>query len=122
MDARLVGKRVLVVEDEVLIAMMLEGVLEDAGCTVVGPFARVGDALQAASSEAVDLALLDVNVAGEKVFPVALALEGRRIPFLFLTGYGNAALPKDRPDWQTCPKPFRTEQLTEQLGQIVAKA
>ena len=115
----LAGKRVLVVEDELLVAMLVEDVLAEAGCVVVGPFARVGDALAAAKSEAVDAALLDVNVAGEMVFPVAHALEERSIPFLFVTGYGQAALPKDRPDWEACAKPFHPEQLTERLARKV---
>ena len=63
--------------------------LADAGCIVIGPFARVSNALAAAKLEAVDLALLDGNVAGEKVFPVGHALEERGVPFLFVTGYGE---------------------------------
>ena len=90
MPPELAGKRVMVVEDEMLIALLVEDMLEDAGCIVVGPFACVSDALAAAKTEVVDLALLDVNVAGEKVFPVAHALEARGVPFLLLTGYGES--------------------------------
>jgi DNA-binding response OmpR family regulator len=115
----LAGKRVLVVEDEVLVAMMVEDVLADAGCIVVGPFARVAEALAAARSMAVDVALLDVNVAGEKVFPVAHVLEERGVPFLFVTGYGPGALPRDRPDWEACAKPFHPEFLAECLARKV---
>ncbi len=115
MHPELVGRRVLVVEDELLVALLLEDMLAEAGCVVVGPFARVRDALAAARAEAVDVALLDVNVAGERVFPVAHALEERGVPFLFLTGYGEAALPRDRPDWEACSKPFYPKQLTDEL-------
>lgn len=111
----LVGKRVLVVDDELLVALLVEDMLSSVGCIVVGPFARVRDALVAVHTETFDVALLDVNVAGEMVFPVAHALEARGVPFLFLTGYGQAALPPDRPDWEACPKPFELDQLTQQL-------
>ena len=115
----LVGKRVLVVEDELLVALLLEDTLSDAGCVIVGPYARVREALAAAKGEVIDAALLDVNVADEKVFPVAYALEERGIPFLFVTGYGEVALPRDRPDWEACAKPFRPEQLAAQLARKV---
>ena len=116
MYPNLAGKRVLVVEDEMLVALLVEDVLLDAGCVVVGPFSRVPAGLAAAMVELVDVALLDVNVANEKVFPIAYALEERGIPFLFVTGYGEAALPKDRPDWEACPKPFQPGQLAERLA------
>ena len=98
-----------------LVALLVEDMLADAGCIVIGPFARVSDALAAAKTAVVDLALLDVNIAGEKVFPVAHALEERGVPFLFVTGYGEAALPKDRADWESIAKPFFSEQLAERL-------
>lgn len=113
----LAGKRVLVVEDEFLVAVQVEELLEEAGCVVVGPFARVPAAVSAARAEDIDAALLDVNVAGEKVFPVAHVLEERGIPFLFVTGYGQAALPKNRPDWEACAKPFHPKQLARHLVQ-----
>lgn len=118
----LAGKRVLVVEDEWLVAMMIEDVLADAGCIVVGPFARVPDALAAAQTVAVDVALLDVNIAGEQVFPVAHALEARGVPFLFLTGYGEKVLPQGHPEWDACAKPFRPGQLIEHLARTLKVA
>ena len=119
MPPELAGKRVLVVEDEMLVALLVEEMLADAGCIVIGPFARVLDALAAATTEPLDLALLDVNVAGERVFPVAHALEKRRVPFLFVTSYGQAALPQDRPDWEAVAKPFFPQQLAERLARKV---
>ena len=109
----------LVVEDEFLIAMVIEEMLAELECIVVGPFSRVSPALAAAASETIDVALLDVNVAGEKVFPVAEALEARGIPFLFVTGYGNLAIPPDRPDWEACSKPFQFDDLIERLARKV---
>ena len=119
MPPELIGKRVLVVEDEVLVALLVEDMLADAGCTVIGPFGRVREALDALATETVDLALLDVNIAGEKVFPVAHALADRNVPFLFVTGYGQAALPNNRPEWEAISKPFLPEQLAEHLARKV---
>lgn len=116
----LTGRRVLLVEDEVLVAMLLEDILRDAGCAVVGPVARLCDAVAAARHEQIDAALLDVNLAGQKVFPVAVILAGRDVPFLLLTGYGEAALPPDAPPWPVCTKPFRPSDLVARLGALVA--
>ena len=118
----LAGKRVLVVEDEMLVAMLIEDMLAEAGCVVIGPFARVPEALAAARTETVDAALLDVNVAGETVFPVAHVLEERGVSFLFMTGYGTAALPRDRPKWKACTKPFHPDHLTECLARRLKTA
>lgn len=115
----LAGKRVLVVEDEWLVAMTVNDVLTSAGCVVVGPFARLPEALAAAQTAAVDVALLDVNIAGEQVFPVAYALETRGVPFLFLTGYRKKVLPRDRPEWDACTKPFRSDELTQHLARTL---
>ena len=117
--SRLAGKRVLVVEDEYLVALEVENALLDAGCIVIGPFASVEDGLAAAQVENVDVALLDVNVAGEMVFPVAYLLEAVGTPFLFVTGYGKAILPRDRPTWEACSKPFHPDELTERLAQKI---
>lgn len=111
----LVGKRVLVVEDEILVAMLIEETLADAGCVVVGPFSRVAEAISAVVGERIDIALLDVNVADQKVFSVAEALEMRGIPFVFLTGYGSLALPKERPLWVALSKPFDVGTLLGKL-------
>lgn len=117
---RLAGKRVLVVEDEFILAVALEDILIDEGCVVVGPFARVSDALAAATNEQVDLAVLDVNVAGEKVFPVAEVLDDREVPFILLTGYGDKVVPNDRPHWQAYEKPYHNNLLIDTLVAKIA--
>jgi DNA-binding response OmpR family regulator len=71
MNASLEGRRVLLVEDELMISMLIEDTLLDAGCDIIGPFTNLADALSAALNEAFDIALLDVNLRGEKVYPVA---------------------------------------------------
>lgn len=113
----LAGLRVLVVEDELLVAMLIEDVLADHNCVVVGPYAHLRDALMAAAAEHVDLAILDVNLAGEKVYPVAELLEERGIPFVLLSGYGRDAIPVNHPEWQACSKPFQPEELIAVLAQ-----
>ena len=87
------GPRVLLVEDEGLVAMMVEDMLSDMGCEVAASLARVRDTLEwLEKGEALDGALLDVNLGGgEKVFPVAEALAARHIPFAFTTGYGDVS-------------------------------
>jgi two-component SAPR family response regulator len=114
-NSPLANKRVLVVEDELLISMLIEDVLVDAGCRVVGPCTNLSDALVAARNEAFDIALLDVNLRGEKVYPVADILTERNIPFVFLSGYGKNAIPSDRPNWEVCSKPFSADDLTKVL-------
>lgn len=115
---QLAGKRVLVVEDEFMVAVLVEDLLAEQGCVVVGPFARVSDALTAAVEEQIDLAILDVNIDGVDVFPVAEALDKKGVPFVFVTGYGAAAIPRDRPSWEACSKPFRFDVLA---GMLVSK-
>ena len=101
-ETALTGRRVMLVEDEVLVAMLVETALEEENCTIVGPYGDVGAALQAARSEVFDLAVFDVNLAGELVYPVAEALAERSVPFLLLSGYGEAALPENRKHWPVC--------------------
>lgn len=109
------GKRVMVVEDELLVAMMIEDILLEQDCVVLGPYTNLADALNAASVETMDLAVLDVNLRGEKIYPVAKMLSDRTIPFLLLSGYGAHAVPSDQPSWRACAKPFTPEELTRML-------
>lgn len=79
------GRRVLVVEDEFLVSLATTDLLESIGCEVVGPAARLATAVQLAQSESLDAAVLDIDIAGEAVWPVALELQQRSVPFLFLS-------------------------------------
>ncbi len=119
MNSPLASKRVLVIEDEVMISMLIEDVLVDAGCRVVGPFTNLSDALLAARNEAFDAALLDVNLRGEKVYPVADILTERGIPFVFLSGYGKNAIPDNHPEWRVCSKPFSPDDLIRTLTERI---
>ncbi|WP_419758173.1 response regulator [Acidisoma sp.] len=110
------GLRVLVVEDEAAISMLLEELLDALGCTVVAVAARLEDAMQKARTLAVDIAMLDVNLAGKQSYPVAQILRDRDIPFFFATGYGVEGLSADLQDAPVLVKPFRQAQLAAMLG------
>jgi CheY-like chemotaxis protein len=103
--------RVLVVEDEVFIALEIEERLRRLGCAVVGPVGRLERALELARAAALDGALLDVNVKGGFVYPVAAALRAREVPVVFSTGYAPEALPAAFRDLPCLRKPFGAGQL-----------
>ncbi len=109
------GVRVLVVEDEAAISMLLEEMLLDLGCEIVGPAARLATALQTIEKHPVDLAILDVNVAGESIYPVADALRDRHAPFVFSTGYGKTGIRDDYRDYPVLQKPFMQNDLCAQM-------
>ncbi len=123
MSQPLSGRRVLVVEDESLVAMLLETILEDMGCLPVGPASTVEDGLaMAVDGERLDAALLDVNVAGREVFPIADALRERGVPFVFSTGYGEGGLPDDWRGHPTVQKPFTENAIREALMKAMGVA
>jgi CheY-like chemotaxis protein len=111
----LAGRRVLVVEDEAMIALMQVSLLESAGCTVVGPVRRVDAALRAIAEHRVDVAVLDINLFGEPVYPVADALTRRNVPFVFLTGYGDEEIPPVYRTRRRLVKPWDERELLETL-------
>lgn len=116
MSHGLTGRRVLLVEDESLVAMLLETILEDMGCITVGPAANIDDGLaMATDGKHLDAALLDVNVAGRYVFPVAHALKARGVPFVFSTGYGEGGLPDEWRGQATIQKPFTEAAIRDAL-------
>ena len=120
MTAALEGVKVLVVEDEYLVAALMEDMLASAGCVVAGPIPRLAQALDAANSEACDVAVLDVNLAGERVYPVADILAQRNVPFVFVTGYG--VLPGEYANRPRLCKPFKMADLLDTLSDIVKTA
>jgi CheY-like chemotaxis protein len=109
------GARVLVVEDEAMIRMLLEDMLGELGFTVAAQAARVDEALEAARTVAFDVAILDVNLNGQTIVPVAEALDARGMPFVFATGYGELNLPEAFRDRPTLKKPFQMEGLVRTL-------
>jgi DNA-binding response OmpR family regulator len=113
--------RVLVVEDEMLLAMLVEDSLVDFGCDVVGPVARVADGVKLASSEKLDGAILDINIAGSEVFPVASELARRSVPFIFISGYDLNNLPQVWRSRPTLKKPFQPQDLARSMARTFAK-
>lgn len=111
-NARLNGMRVLIVEDSFLIAEDIADVLRSRGCEVCGPHARIARALPSARGESLDGALLDVRLGEELCFPIAEVLEGRGVPFLFLSGYGGVeVLPSRFRRRPFVAKPFHEAEL-----------
>ena len=113
----LAGTRVLVVEDEALVSMLVEEYLDELGCEVVGVASRLEDALEKARALALDAAVLDVNLAGRLSYPVAELLRARGVPFVFATGYGLSGLPDELRGAPVLAKPFRQDQLAAALRQ-----
>jgi CheY-like chemotaxis protein len=108
-------RRVLLVEDEAMVAMLVEDLLHDLKCEDVVTVARLDQAMETAKSAAVDVAILDVNLAGLLTYPVAAVLRERGIPFIFVTGYSAGGL---TPEYAGCPtlqKPFRRGDLASAL-------
>jgi len=113
-------RRVLVVEDEMLIGMLLEDMLNDMGLEVAAVVPRLRDALEAVERETFDLAILDVHLHGEAAFPVADALIGKNIPFVFATGYGERGLPETYRSRPVLQKPFAKDDLERVLKTLGA--
>lgn len=87
-----IGRRVLVVEDEFLVSLVTVDLLHSVGCMVVGPAARIAAALKFAQSESLDAAVLDIDIAGDTIWPVAEELRRRSVPFLFLSAHAHQGL------------------------------
>ncbi|KAA2241204.1 response regulator [Salinarimonas soli] len=116
------GLRVLVVEDEAMVSMLVEDMLLDLGCEIVGPAARIPAALDLASSAEIDAAVLDVNVAGQAIWPVADALSARGVPIVFTTGYGESGLQGAYVSHDVVQKPFQIDDLVRALSASLEKS
>ena len=118
----LAGRRVLLVEDETLVLMNLEDIVEALGCTIVGPAMRISRAMELLDGlPELDAAVLDVNLGGETIFPVAERLAERGIPMVFTTGYGREGLPADWHDAVVLQKPYAQEDLARCLREAIAQ-
>ncbi len=113
--AELAGLRALVVEDEGGVAWLIEDMLEELGCEVAASVPTLAKALTAVTSEEFDFAVLDVNLDGQPVFPVAEILRRQSLPFVFSTGYGRIGVPKPFNEYEVLSKPFTKEELERKL-------
>lgn len=116
-DSELAGRRVLVIEDEALVMMLIEDTLVEIGCEIAGMASRLDEALDKAESRSFDVAILDVNLNGRQTFDVARSLKRRNIPFVFATGYGAASLLAEFAGTPVLQKPFRQYDLEAALRQ-----
>jgi CheY-like chemotaxis protein len=115
------GKRVLVIEDEPLVAMDIASRLSEAGCEVIGPAGTLELARSFIESAEIDAALVDANLAGDPVDELAAALTRRKVPFAFVTGYGREALPQGFREAAMIGKPFTEKALLATIERIVER-
>lgn len=109
------GKRVLLVEDEAILAMALEDILGHLGCVVVGPALTVADGHRLASDAQLDAGVLDINMGNGPNFTIAEILRTRSVPFCFSTGYGLAGVPSQYADVPVLQKPYSDDRLAAML-------
>jgi CheY-like chemotaxis protein len=118
----LLGLKILLVEDEYLVASDLADALGDLGARVIGPAGTVRDALSLIEKEErhLDAAVLDINLRDERIYPVADELQAAGVPFVFTTGYDAAVIPTAYAEIPRCPKPVNYRHLIQDLLQITA--
>ncbi len=113
------GLDVLLLEDETMISFLIEEMLQDLGAASVRHAARVDAGMKLLADKAPSLAVLDVNLAGELIFPLAEQLVTRDIPFVFLTGYGRSGVDDRWADYEVIQKPMTTETLEKTLRKVI---
>ncbi len=116
------GKRVLVVEDEPMIRLLLDDMLNDLGYSMAAEAGRLDEALVAANAGEFDLAILDVNLNGEPVTPVVEVLVKRGVPFVFVSGYARRGIPEEHSKIPLLQKPFQADGLARALAAVAARA
>ena len=114
------NRKVLVVEDEMMIAMLIEDMLDEFGCKLVGPATNVPRALELIGKETVDVAVLDLNLDGKDTYAIADALRQKNVPFIFATGYGSTGMRPEYGDRPVLQKPFQAKDLETALAEALA--
>ena len=120
-ESSLVGRNVLVVEDETIVSFLLEDMLQELGCGEVWHVGRIVDALDLLSTRRPDAAVLDVNLAGELSYPVATRLDALAVPFVFATGYGAPGLTERWGGRPVIQKPFQLEALAAAMRELLER-
>jgi CheY-like chemotaxis protein len=115
------GKRVLVVEDEPMIRLLLDDMLNDLGYSMAAEAGRLDEALTAASEAEFDVAILDVNLNGEPITPVVEVLVRRGVPFVFVSGYARRGIPEEHSKIPLLQKPFQADGLARALAAVAAR-
>jgi CheY-like chemotaxis protein len=113
------NRKVLVVEDEMMIAMLIEDMLGEFGCELVGPATNVPRALELIGKESIEVAILDLNLDGQDTYAIADALHQKNVPFIFATGYGSTGLRKEYGNQPVLQKPFQQKDLEIALAQAL---
>jgi CheY-like chemotaxis protein len=116
----LAGARVLVVEDEVMVSWMVQDMVSDLGCIVLGPVPSVDQALAMIAAQPIDAAVLDVNLNGQTSYPIADALLALGAPFVFSTGYDGDRVPERYRAFPVLQKPLRRSELAETLKKMLS--
>jgi CheY-like chemotaxis protein len=116
------GKRILIVEDELMIRMLLEGMLSDLGHTVAAEAGSIEEALALAKQADFDVAVLDVNLNNQSIAPVVEVLLQRGVPFVFASGYGQRGVPEPYRQSPTLQKPFQLKALAQAIDTALARA
>ncbi len=119
MNSSFSDRRILIVEDEIFVVWLLEDMLGDLGCAVVGPASSVNQALAMIDAEAVDAAVLDVNLSGQMSYPIADALAARGVPFVFSTGYDKDTLLDRYRTFPVLQKPIQRSELSDALAKLL---
>lgn len=122
MDKLLSSRRVLVVEDEILILMMIEDMLTDLGCESIAVASKVDQAITLVEGQVFDAAMLDINLNGIPSYPIADALTARRVPYFFSTGNGIKDMKEGYRDQDVLKKPFTFDQLSNMFSRSLLRA
>ena len=120
MNSPFSDRRILLVEDEIFVVWLLEDMLADLGCAVVGPASSVDQALAMIDAEAIDAAVIDVNLNGQMSYPIADALAARGVPFVFSTGYDKETLLDAYRSLPVLQKPFHRSELSDTFSKLLA--
>jgi CheY-like chemotaxis protein len=116
------NRKILVVEDEMMIAMLIEDMLDEFGCKLVGPATNVPRALELIARENVEIAVLDLNLDGQNTYAIADALQQKNVPFIFATGYGSTGLRQEYGNRPVLQKPFQARDLENALAEALGSA